>query len=100
MSMKTLEDLKEYYEIDFDEIIQKIKKSKSKQVLLQFPDGLKLYATAVVDFLQEKFPSVMFIIWLGSCFGACDVPPVKHIKDLDLIIQFGHSSWPFDIEKI
>jgi len=61
--------------------------------LLQFPDGLKPYATAVVDYLEEK-TSAEFLIWFGSCFGACDTPiGLENIKPkIDLIIQFGHSS--------
>ncbi len=67
-------------------------KQKAKIVLLQFPDGLKQYATAVVDCLEEK-TNAEFIIWLGSCFGACDTPVgLEGIKPkIDLVIQFGHN---------
>jgi len=91
-----INDLLENYEIDLKSIEHKIKSSKAKQVLLQFPDGLKPYATSVVEYLEEKFPKTQFMIWIGSCFGACDTPPVQasHIKPkIDLIIQFGHSEW-------
>ena len=90
----SINDLLENYDISLDEIEKEIKSSKAKTVLLQFPDGLKPYATAVTGFLQSKFPKTQFMIWLGSCFGACDVPQVSHLKPkIDLIIQFGHSKW-------
>jgi 2-(3-amino-3-carboxypropyl)histidine synthase len=75
-----------------DRVISEIKKSKSKLVLLQFPDGLKQYATAVVDFLRDK-TSAEFLIWLGSCYGACDTPVLgKELeKQIDLVFQFGHN---------
>lgn len=89
-----INDLLENYSLDFEKIEKEIKSSKAKSVLLQFPDGLKPYATAVTDFLQSKFPKLQFMIWLGSCFGACDVPQVSHLKPkIGLIIQFGHSPW-------
>ena len=91
MKTYTLQDFEENYEINLKEIEQKIKKSKAKTILLQFPDGLKPYATSVENYFKEKFPKIIFTIWLGSCFGACDVPPVEN--KVDLVIQFGHSAW-------
>jgi 2-(3-amino-3-carboxypropyl)histidine synthase len=89
-----INDLLENYEIDLEKIEKEIKSSKAKTILLQFPDGLKPYATSVADYFQGKFPKLQFMIWLGSCFGACDIPQVSHLKPkIDLIIQFGHSKW-------
>ena len=99
----TIEELNEIYNLQLDEVAEKIKKQKAKIVLLQFPDGLKPYATAVVDYLEEKLAPLgvpqstefggTFLIWLGDCFGACDTPVLgKDIKSkVDLVIQFGHS---------
>ncbi len=89
--MKTISDLEKIYEIDFDKIIQEIKKQKCKRVLLQFSDGLKPYATAIVDFLEEKIKGVEFLIWLGNCFGACDTPVLPSEIKVDLIVQVGHN---------
>jgi len=75
------------YDLELDNVVKRIKDSKAKLVLLQFPDGLKRHATAVVDFLESK-TSAEFLIWLGTCFGACDTPDVG---DIDLTIQFGHN---------
>ncbi|MBS3076310.1 diphthamide synthesis protein [Candidatus Pacearchaeota archaeon] len=88
----TIEDLNEKYDLELDKVVEEIKKSKAKLVLLQFPDGLKVYATAVIDYLEEKTSSE-FLIWMGSCFGACDTPVLgKDLeKKIDLVIQFGHN---------
>ncbi|MBU2562786.1 MAG: diphthamide synthesis protein [Nanoarchaeota archaeon] len=90
--MRTLADLKEKYDFEFERIISEIKKSKAKLVLLQFPDGLKPYATSVADYLEQK-TNAEFLIWFGSCFGACDAPVgLEKIKPkIDLIVQFGHN---------
>jgi len=88
----TIEELEQRYELELDKIVEDIKKEKAKLVLLQFPDGLKLYATSVVDYLESK-TKAEFLIWLGSCYGACDTPVGldKINPKIDLVIQFGHN---------
>ncbi len=92
MKQKTIEELREKYDLELDRIISEIKTKKAKLVLLQFPDGLKPYATSVVDFLREKTNSE-FLIWIGTCYGACDSPTgIEDLKPkIDLVIQFGHN---------
>ena len=89
---KTLKDLEKYYDLELDKIILQIKKKKAKLILLQFPDGLKQYATSIVDYLRKE-TSAEFLIWMGSCYGACDIPTgLEKLKPkVDLIIQFGHN---------
>ena len=92
MKLRTMDELNERYDLELKRIITQIRKQKSKLVLLQFPDGLKPYATAIVDYLSEK-TKAEFLIWFGTCFGACDIPSgLEKIKPkIDLIIQFGHN---------
>ncbi|HTZ42215.1 MAG TPA: diphthamide synthesis protein, partial [Candidatus Omnitrophota bacterium] len=89
---KSIEELSKRYNLELDRIISEIKKTKAKLILLQFPDGLKQYATSVVDFLEKK-TQAEFLIWLGSCYGACDLPVgLEKLKPkIDLVIQFGHN---------
>ena len=91
-SKLTIQEIEEKYNLELPKIISSIKKNKAKLVLLQFADGLKIYATTIVDYLNEK-TNCEFIIWLGSCFGACDTPTgLEKIKPkIDLVIQFGHN---------
>ena len=92
MTEKKIEELQGIYELELDKVISEIKKTLAKLVLLQFPDGLKQYATAVVDYLKTK-TNTEFLIWLGSCFGACDTPiGIEKLKPkIDLTVQFGHN---------
>jgi len=89
---KSIQEIEKIYDLELERIISEIRKSKPKLVLLQFPDGLKLYATAIVDYLQEK-TDAEFLIWFETCFGACDTPQgLEKIKpQIDLVIQFGHN---------
>ena len=59
--------------------------------MLQFPDGLKPYADVIASEVEEKGGCECFI-WLGDCFGGCDVPIGV---DVDMIVQFGHGAWKF-----
>ena len=86
---RTLNEIQERYNLELDKILQEIKTKKPKSVLLQFPDGMKPYATAIIEYLEKQYPKTQFKIWLGSCFGACDVPQTN----TDLIVQFGHAPW-------
>ena len=54
MKTNTIEEVQEKYDLELEKIISEIKKKKAKLVLLQFPDGLKQSATAIVDFLKER----------------------------------------------
>jgi len=95
MQTMSILDIEEKYELEIDKIVKTIRKDKAKLVLLQFPDGLKPYST-VIAYEIEKKADCKCLIWLGDCFGACDVPDVSNLKQkIDLIIQFGHSAWKF-----
>ena len=92
MKSEKLKELEEEYELELEKLIENINKIKKKnpQILLQFPDGLKQYATDIIDYLKEKInKNVEIKIWLGSCFGACDIPN----SESDLLVQFGHAPW-------
>ncbi|GAH25905.1 unnamed protein product [marine sediment metagenome] len=91
MQNETINEIEKTYNLELDKVIFKIKKSKAKLVLLQFPDGLKPYATVVVDYLEEK-TNAEFLIWFGSCYGACDVPVGIEKLKIDLVVQFGHNN--------
>lgn len=89
MQRFSIKDLNERYDLELDKIVGIVKKKKPKRVLLQFPDGLKPYALVIKDYLNEWAKGVEFLIWFGSCYGACDFP--INLKDIDLILQFGHN---------
>lgn len=93
MKSKTIDEIQEEYDLQLESVVKEIKKRRAKTVLLQFPDGLKPYATAIVDYLEQKTNKVEFVIWLGSCYGACDTPVgLEGLKPkIDLVFQFGHN---------
>lgn len=84
----TIANLEKNYDLELSRIIFEIKKQRAEKVLLQLPDRLKPWGLTISDYLEEK-TNAKISIWLGSCFGACDLPE----SDVDLVIQFGHARW-------
>lgn len=80
------------YQLELDKVVAEIQKVSAKNVMIQVPDGMKPEATTIVKELEEK-TGANVMIWFGACWGSCDLPP--EIKDVDLLVQFGHSPWPF-----
>ena len=78
------------YNLEIEKAIKEIKAQKAKTVCIQLPEGLKPKAKHIADEI-EKETSAKVIIWMGSCFGACDVPDLK--GKADLLIQWGHSEF-------
>ncbi len=82
------------YNLELDRVIKEIKKQKAKLVCLQLPDGLKPKANEIQKQI-EKNTNTSVLIWLGSCYGACDTPQGLDKLNVDLLIQWGHSEWKF-----
>lgn len=94
MQNKTISEIVSNYDLELERIIKSIKKEKAKKVLLQFPDGMKPYSLTISKEIEDKTKAQCFI-WLGTCFGACDIPLDVENLGVDMIIQFGHSSWDY-----
>ena len=73
-----------------EKAVAEINKSNAKLVCIQLPDGLKPKARDIQEHI-EKNTDASIIIWLGSCWGACDVPLAVEKLGADLLIQWGHS---------
>jgi len=98
MQKKTISEIEEEYNLELERIEKEVKKSRAKRVLLQFPDGMKPYSTTIAQELEKRTNNkVEFLIWLSSCFGACDTPNIPSSLKVDLVIQFGHSKWKKDL---
>lgn len=77
------------FNLELDKAVEKINSSKAKLVCIQLPDGLKPRAVEISNYL-EKQTKAKILIWLDTCFGSCDIP---NLKDIDLLIHFGHSKF-------
>ncbi len=78
------------YNLELEKAVKKIKEEKAKLVCIQLPDGLKPRAKEITDELEKKTQAKV-LIWLGSNFGACDLPLGLNYLGVDLLISWGHS---------
>ena len=85
------------YDLELSKVVQEITKSKGKLVCIQLPDGLKPQAMMIVDTIQAE-TGARVLIWLGSNFGACDIPLGLGRMGVDLLISWGHNSFHKKIE--
>ena len=82
----------ENYDLELSNAAEEIKKSNAKLVCIQLPDGLKPKAREIQEYI-EKNTRASVVIWLGSCWGGCDVPVSVEKLGVDLLIQWGHSEY-------
>lgn len=80
------------YDLDLKKAVLEIKENKAKLVCIQLPDGLKPKANEIQSYLEKNTDSKV-VIWLGSCWGGCDIPLSVEKIGADLLIQWGHSEY-------
>jgi len=80
------------YDLELSRAVEEIKKADAKLVCIQLPDGLKPKAREIQQYI-EKNTNASVVIWLGSCWGGCDVPVSVQKLGVDLLIQWGHSEY-------
>ena len=80
------------------QIIEEVRKTGAKRVLLQLPEGLKTRATAIMSELHSN--SIECVLSADPVYGACDIP-VNEAKQLncDLIVHVGHNKFYRDAEQ-
>lgn len=78
------------YDLELEKLITRIKEKGHKTVLVQLPDGLKPRAKELVDAVRKE-TGAECLIWMGSCFGACDLPFGLSQLSVDMVVQWGHN---------
>ena len=80
------------FDLKLDYIAAWISNGGYSSVALQLPEGLKIRATEIVDYLSEKTDS-KYIVLGDPCYGACDI--FYDFKSIaDALVHFGHSPIP------
>jgi len=78
------------YDLELDKVVKRINEKKHKTVMIQLPDGLKPRAGEIVDTIRNETGAEV-IIWMASCYGACDLPYGLDSLKIDLFVQWGHN---------
>jgi diphthamide biosynthesis enzyme Dph1/Dph2-like protein len=79
------------YDLELDRVVAQIKERKAHLVCIQLPEGLKPDAETIIARIERE-TGASVIVWMGSCYGACDIPDVSQLG-VDLLVQWGHSEW-------
>ena len=80
------------YNPEVEKVIATINDNKAKIVCVQLPDGMKPYAKDIADRIETE-TGARELIWLGSDFGACDIPLGLNRMGIDLLISWGHNKF-------
>ena len=78
------------YKLERERAIEKVKEAEAKTVCIQLPDGMKPQAKEVADAIKKE-TGAKVLIWLGTNFGACDIPLGLNRLKVDLLISWGHN---------
>ena len=79
------------FDFQLDNIVAWIRDGGYSSVALQLPEGLKIRATEISDYLSEKTGVDVLVIGF-PCYGACDLFNYK--GKTDALVHFGHSPIP------
>ena len=79
------------FDFQLEDIVAWIRDGGYSSVALQLPEGLKIRATEISDYLSEKTGVDVLVIGL-PCYGACDLFNYK--GKTDALVHFGHSPIP------
>lgn len=90
------------YSFEIHKTIHKIRTSGSKQIALQFPEGLLLFATTISDILTRFCPGTETLIMGDVTYGACCIDDyTARALGCDLLVHYAHSCLiPVDVTKI
>jgi len=80
------------YDIEIENILKEILTRKAKKVLIQLPDGLKPYASKILEYLSLK--DVLIVFSTDPCYGSCYIADyIGKEYDFDLLIHIGHEKF-------
>ncbi len=77
---------------ELDKVAKEITTAQAKVVCVHLPEGLKPEALRLQQELEAQ-TNAQIIIWLGTAYGACDIPLHLEQYGVDMVIQFGHAEW-------
>jgi len=87
--------VREFYTFDVNAIIQIVKERRARKVLLQLPNGLKQFATEILNELSSRLVSdVELVIDANNIFGPC-LLNLSTTSNYDLVLHLGHEPYPY-----
>lgn len=90
------------YNFEIHKCVHRVRTSGAKNVALQFPEGLLLFATTISDILTQFCPGISTLIMGDVTYGACCIDDyTARALGCDLLIHYAHSCLiPVAVTKI
>lgn len=76
---------------DTTSLVERLRAMNARKIMLMLPDGLKRSSYDLFNELSRKFA---VILASDAFYGACDIGNPDIYRDVDVIVQFGHSVIP------
>ncbi|PPJ56370.1 hypothetical protein CBER1_00652 [Cercospora berteroae] len=90
------------YNFEIHKTIHRIRTSGAKQIALQMPEGLLLFATTISDIITQFCPGVSTLIMGDVTYGACCIDDyTARALGCDMLVHYAHSCLiPVNVTKI
>ncbi|RLI85114.1 MAG: diphthamide biosynthesis enzyme Dph2, partial [Archaeoglobales archaeon] len=82
--------------IDFDSVLEELRRRNAKIVGVQLPNGLKYWSSEIAEKIENDGFEV--ILSASPTFGACDVD-ISLLQDVDVLLHFAHEPI-FELDKV
>jgi len=82
--------------IDFDSVLEELRRRNAKIVGIQLPNGLKYWSSEIAEKIENDGFEV--ILSASPTFGACDVD-ISLLQDVDVLLHFAHEPI-FELDKV
>src|SRR3990167_7789513 len=81
------------FDFELEKLAKRVNEKEAKKVLIQLPEGMKMHAFEIVDYINKNTKAEA-IISGESNWGGCDIAldEAKNLK-VDLLIHFGHAQF-------
>jgi len=81
------------FDFELEKLAKQVNEKEAKKVLIQLPEGMKMHAFEIVDYINKNTKAEA-IISGESNWGGCDIAldEAKNLK-VDLLIHFGHAQF-------
>lgn len=87
-----------FYSYDLNQVVNLIRREGVKKVLIQLPDGIKPFATEILEELRNEVKDVEFTIDANPVYGPC-ILNNNVARYYDIVLHFGHYPYPYHQES-
>lgn len=94
--MSSSESREPLYDFEIERIVNEIREGGYKRVLIQLPDGLKIYSKHIFDEIKRRVDNVEIAFSGDSAWGSCVLADLEAERyGYELLVHIGHVEYPY-----